>query len=31
MPNTEVLRIATINGAKLLNNDHRTGSIEEGK
>ena len=29
--NSDVLKIATINGAKLLDIDHRTGSVVEGK
>lgn len=31
LSNAEVLKIATLNGAKLLEIDDRTGSIEEGK
>lgn len=29
--NSDVLRIATFNGARLLNTDHRTGTVQEGK
>ncbi len=31
LSNAEVLKIATLNGAKLLEIDYRTGSIEKGK
>jgi len=29
--NSDVLKIATVNGARLLNTDHRTGTVQEGK
>jgi imidazolonepropionase-like amidohydrolase len=28
---SDVLKIATVNGARLLNTDHRTGTVQEGK